>query len=389
MTQDQAFFKVLPFRFDGNATEYFKIWIVNICLTIFTLGIYSAWAKVRTLRYFYGNTILDEHHFSYLAEPIQILKGRIIAVFLLVVYLLSWEFYPSAGFWFLAFGVLILPAIMVLALSFNMNNSAYRNIRFAFKRDFKKVYLIFVIPLLIVLVLTWLGFSLLESADFVAEMEQQEDVEFKKEDLLPTVFFFSLLPLIPYLDCIRTRFIVDQTRFGKTTANFEGTAGQFYGLYFITFLFFMFIGFVSSFIIGIAMVAMGASGSLSEENTGMVVVVTVFTMIIFYGLSFFVMAYLRAARTNLIFNKTKFGDNSFNSKLKTLPIAWLYISNTIGIIFSAGLLIPWSQIRMARYVADNTEFEAKTLEDIIATQDNQQGAFGEEFGDAFDIDIGL
>ncbi len=28
-------------RFSGNASEYFKIWIVNTALTVVTLGIYS------------------------------------------------------------------------------------------------------------------------------------------------------------------------------------------------------------------------------------------------------------------------------------------------------------------------------------------------------------
>ena len=43
-------------QFTGSGSEYFKIWIVNVLLTIVTLGIYSAWAKVRRLRYFYNNT---------------------------------------------------------------------------------------------------------------------------------------------------------------------------------------------------------------------------------------------------------------------------------------------------------------------------------------------
>ena len=40
------------FEFTGEGYEFFRIWIVNICLTIITLGIYSALAKVRTNRYF-------------------------------------------------------------------------------------------------------------------------------------------------------------------------------------------------------------------------------------------------------------------------------------------------------------------------------------------------
>ena len=37
-------------KFTGKAGEYFRIWIVNVCLSVVTLGIYSAWAKVRRKR---------------------------------------------------------------------------------------------------------------------------------------------------------------------------------------------------------------------------------------------------------------------------------------------------------------------------------------------------
>src|SRR6059058_745587 len=36
-------------EFTADPKEYFRIWIVNLALTIVTLGIYSAWAKVRKL----------------------------------------------------------------------------------------------------------------------------------------------------------------------------------------------------------------------------------------------------------------------------------------------------------------------------------------------------
>lgn len=38
--------------FSATGSEYFRIWIVNLLLSIVTLGIYSAWAKVRRNRYF-------------------------------------------------------------------------------------------------------------------------------------------------------------------------------------------------------------------------------------------------------------------------------------------------------------------------------------------------
>jgi len=58
----------VQFKFNGKASEYFSIWIVNVGLTILTLGIYSAWAKVRNNQYFYGNTAVAESSFHYLAR---------------------------------------------------------------------------------------------------------------------------------------------------------------------------------------------------------------------------------------------------------------------------------------------------------------------------------
>jgi len=54
-----------PVEFTASAGEYFRIWIVNLALTIVTLGIYSAWAKVRKRRYFYGHTRIAGEAFEY------------------------------------------------------------------------------------------------------------------------------------------------------------------------------------------------------------------------------------------------------------------------------------------------------------------------------------
>src|SRR5687767_6793177 len=70
------------FTFSGTGGEYFRIWIVNILLTVLTLGIFSAWAKVRTMQYFYRNTRLAGASFDYHGNPIAILKGRLLAAIL-------------------------------------------------------------------------------------------------------------------------------------------------------------------------------------------------------------------------------------------------------------------------------------------------------------------
>lgn len=373
----------IPFLFTGSALEYFKIWIVNISLTIVTLGIYSAWAKVRRTRYFYANTRLQEHSFSYLADPIQILKGRIIAVGFLIIYSLSWDFFPDIGFWLLAIGVLLLPFLIVTATSFNMRNSSYRNIRFFFIRDYKAAYLVFVWPLLLILIFTWLIFFLLDISGIFSLLENQEGAEqFHRNDLLPTVFLFSLLPVLPYLDFVRTRFIINQTQFGKLPAEFSGSGWDFYQIYLVAMLMFMGIGFIFSIVVGVSAAIMGET---FQKNLGFLVVF----MIIFYGFAFLVSAYIRAKRSNMIYSKTTVGPNQLGCHLKTMKIAWLYLSNTIAIICSLGLLLPWAQIRMTHYLVECMTLDSSDMDSVAAVEQEQSNALGEEMVDAFDLDIGF
>src|SRR2546425_152280 len=102
-------------EFTGTAAEYFRIWIVNLFFTLATLGIYSAWAKVRKRRYFYGSTRLDGDSFDYFASPKAILNGRIIAVAIFAIYALAGELYPQSRYAFWAAGVLAVPGFALIA----------------------------------------------------------------------------------------------------------------------------------------------------------------------------------------------------------------------------------------------------------------------------------
>ena len=74
-------------QFEGSGFEYFKIWIVNILLTIVTLGLYYPWAKVRNRRYFCANSTLDGRNFEYHATGKQLFLGYLIAMGLLIAYI--------------------------------------------------------------------------------------------------------------------------------------------------------------------------------------------------------------------------------------------------------------------------------------------------------------
>src|SRR5256885_9696338 len=119
-------------EFTAKAGEYFRIWIVNLFFTLITLGIYSAWAKVRKRRYFYGSTRVDGATFDYFASPKAVLKGRIVAVIVLLAYALAGELYPTSryGVWGLA--IVMLPWLAARALAFNARKSGWGRPRLDF-----------------------------------------------------------------------------------------------------------------------------------------------------------------------------------------------------------------------------------------------------------------
>ncbi len=124
--------KATQVEFTGKATEYFGIWIVNLLLSIVTLGIYSAWAKVRRKKYFNNNTLIENVGFDYHAKPIAILKGRMIAFAIFMVYAFSDNIHPLMPVLFGLLFFFLIPWLVVRASIFNARNTSHRGLRFDF-----------------------------------------------------------------------------------------------------------------------------------------------------------------------------------------------------------------------------------------------------------------
>lgn len=319
------------FSFTGDGVEYFKIWIVNIFLTIVTLGIYSAWAKVRTNKYFYGNTWLDKSAFEYLADPIQILKGRLVAAVLLVIYVSMQQFNPSvAAGLFLVF-LLVLPFFVMMSLRFRMRNTAYRNIRFGFEG-------------------TLWGAAKAYTAMFL---------------LMP----FTLGLLFPYMMFLQTRYKIDNTKYGTDLFSFNVSPRAYYKIYLLAFL----------AMLTVVIVAAGVSAAAPLH--GAIVALVGYPLII---------SFVQVQLLNVMFDNTLLGDHQFSSKLEVGGYFRLQFINTVAIVLTLGLFYPWAKVRVARYRADHLWLITQgSLDNYVAEQREENSALGEEVGDMFDIDIGI
>ena len=323
------------FQFTGNAKEYFKIWIVNICLTIVTLGVYSAWAKVRNTQYFFGNARVNNAAFQYLADPLVILKGRLIAVLVFLIYVLAASFYPIAEPIFMLVLIGLIPFIVVRSLRFNMRNTAYRNIRFNFTGRYGEAALVFL--------------------------------------LLPIAVPLTLGIMYPYWEYRTKQFIVDNSAYGTSNFELKCTSGPFYSVYLKLFGIMLLAGLL---IVGLS--------SISPEASTIVAPILMF-LIYSYGF-----AYITASITNIIFNNSKLSQHSFNSDLNPNTLFRLYLVNGLAIALSLGLLIPWTLVRLANYRAECTQLNAVgDLDHFVAAEHEQVSALGEEFGEVFDFDVGL
>ena len=382
------------FQFEGNASEYFKIWIVNVLLTVITFGIYSAWAKVRTESYFYGNTVVNGSSFRYTGNPLKILKGRIYSVLVFALFWTLFNYYPAMLIWTLVAACLMFPFVVVASTSFRLRNSMYRNIRFRFDAAYLDAYKTLLIPLGLIVGFTALLYTAFTASDFANAMEAVEDAEFHREDMFLTIFIFAALPFMPYLVYLLRRFVIDHMHYGSAPGNFVARAWDFYKVYLKAFV----LMFGLMFVIGILLVIVAAAfglddateaGTDSEALTAAIVAPIIVMTVAIYGVGFYLLGYLNSRLTNATFNGIEIGPLLLHSTLRGRDLGNLYLTNTLAVLFSLGLLVPWVKIRMAKYKASRTEFLAKDMASIESIVQPDQSAIGEELGDMFDLDIGL
>ena len=321
----------VPFKFNGSGTEYFKIWLVNIILSVITLGIYSAWAKVRRKQYFYGNTKLLGSSFEYLASPVKILKGRIIVAGFFILYSAISTIAPIiSGIMSLVF-ILILPWLIVRSLVFNARNSAFRNIRFGFKGSIMEAVKVYI--------------------------------------LWPLAATLTLGALSPYAYFRQKKFVVENTVFGRTAFTFTATAREYYRICF---------GALIPIIAGVLLI--GTAIFFFAPASALV----------FLVLYLYLFAYFSVKATNLLFNTSSLSPHWFEAGLKVGEYMMLVLTNSLGVAVTLGLFFPWAKVRTIQYKLQHlTLLAAGSLEGFIADEKEQVSAIGEEVGDFFDMDFGL
>jgi len=144
---------VKQINFLGSGSKLFGIYIVNLLLTVVTLGLYYPWAKASVLQYLYQETELEGSRFTFHGTGKEMFKGFIkaVGVFIVLYAILLYSMFTTdpivkvSGFiiYFLAFLSLI-PIAIHGSLKYRMSRTSWRSIHFGYRGELKELFAVFI-----------------------------------------------------------------------------------------------------------------------------------------------------------------------------------------------------------------------------------------------------
>lgn len=150
------------FIFHGKGLDYFILSLVNILLSIITLGVFVPWAMVRSRRYVYENMELNGARFGYHAKGGALfLSWLLMSIFLFALIIMAEILHPLLGSLVIFVLMLIMPFFIVKSLRYNALMTTLNNIRFAFDCSIKSAWWIMMgLPTLLIILLCVVLFTL-------------------------------------------------------------------------------------------------------------------------------------------------------------------------------------------------------------------------------------
>jgi uncharacterized membrane protein YjgN (DUF898 family) len=367
----------LHIRFVGSGSEYFRIWIVNLLLTLLTLGLYYPFAKARKLRYFHGVTEVGGHAMSFHANPWLMLRGYLLVGAMVVLYSLASHVSPVAGLVAFCIVAALWPALWHSSMRFRLANTGWRGLRFRFTGTLGGAYKV---------MLPWAALAACFVGAGVA-LVPEPGVQSGPTAVLPALLPLALMLLFPALLWVMRRYQHDHYAVGGEQTRFSASMGSFYRVFGLAAL--LFVGIIALVLIGAAtLVRLIPGGTIVGGAAFQLVLLLLVSYIAVLSL---VGAFIGARLQNLVWQGTRSRHVGFESRLGVGPLARLTLKNWLLIVLTLGLYFPFAAVAMARLRLEAVLVQFDTNPDAlvsVASHLNETVA-GDAAGDLFGIDIGL
>ena len=366
---------VAPMVFTGRGGEYFRIWVVNLFLSIVTLVIYSAWAKVRKTKYFWQNTRLDGYVFDFHGNPVAILRGRIVALVLLLAYTWGFEFSMTVGLVTVAILLFVGPWFFVKAAQFKFGNTSFRGLRFGFTADYATGY-----RALLPILLIWF------SSTIVTATMAETSVGFA---MTATVVFIVTIVLIPWMHHRLKAFQHGYATYGDRRFAFAPALRGFYAVYAKGLILMILGGLVGMLVVGLSTVVLSKLRESISDTPDWLWALTGFASAA--AVYIFAWPFLAARLQQLVWTHTRCDGVRFRTEIAAWPLFRLVLRNVALTLVTCGLYWPFASIALARYRVECMRVDADAPLAMIAmgTHTDPTVAVGDATADTFGFDIGL
>ncbi len=371
--------RTLALRFTGSGSEYFRIWIVNLLLTLLTLTLYAPFAKVRRLRWQYANTLVDGQPLAFHGNPWKMLRGHLLILVFAGVYAVAGRFSATAGLLASAVLAALWPALWQASLRFRLANTSWRGLRLRFTGSLGEAYATLA-PMLVPAALA------LASIARPVEPGTEPSLLFALAPLLAAVMW-------PWIAFRMKRYQHAHYHWAGQTTQLDTTMGAFYGINLRAGLVVLLPVFVVGVVAAIVMPALSSAPGQGETvNRSMVIFGLLATSLLAYVFALiFGQAYLMAKMQNLIWGHTRSNLLRFHSALPLRPVMAQLARNLLFSALTLGLYWPFGWVRLTALRLGSMHIEAS--EDpatwVGGTAPQAGSAVGDAAGDLLDIDVGL
>jgi uncharacterized membrane protein YjgN (DUF898 family) len=313
--------------------------IVNLCLSIATLGVYHFWGKAKIRRYLFSQTTFGNDRFAYHGTGKELYHGFLKAM---VVFGVPY-FSLGAAHTFLtlprwidlllqSLAALILflyvPIAIVNARRYRCARTSWRGIRFSFRGQTK---------------------------DFLALYFQG--------------WFFTILTLgtyYPYFQTQRQAFLHSHTYFGNQRFHFSGHGSGLMVPFAIT----LFMTYTVLLLCGLTLV-------LHLTNAGLTLLLIPFVLGPMW-------IWLLGQKQQYFWDHTTFGEARFSSTITWQKLCTLYVGNFFLLLATLGGAWPWVTVRNARFFTGTLSLQGPANFDRVLQETAASAVTGEGLSNLLD-----
>lgn len=325
--------------FHGVGGTLLGMQIVNVCLTIVTLGAYHFWAKAKIRRYLFSQTSFAGDRFAYHGTGKELYQGFLKAMVVFGIPYFSLgaaqsllALPQSVDFLLQAMAALVLflyvPIAIVNARRYRCTRTSWRGIRFSFRgrtADFLKLY-------------------------------------FKG-------WLFTVLTLgtyYPYFQTQRQAFLHSHTYFGNQRFRFTGHGSGLMVPFAVT----LFTTYAVLCLCGLAL-------ALQLTNAGLTLLLIPFVL----GP---VWVWLLGQKQKYYWDHTTFGEARFSSSITWQKLFGLYLGNLALLLLTLGWAWPWVTVRNARFFTGTLSLQGVTALDRVLQDTTETSVTGEGLSNLLD-----